>query len=576
MTHHDVPGRPLGDTVIRLRRTASPIEPLFLEVGEQLNSAVNLLGGTSQTFMSLNDRLGGDDLRRSIEGLERAAAGIAALGEGNSGNLAELERMAALINEIGARLSRLAKTIGEVQLLSINARIEAAQIATSGLDFSVFTREIGRLAALAEDGLARLGDELAALGALIRDTRDGQRRFEQAHHESLADITERIDGSVSSAGSHRDEATGAVVAVGEEVRRIGDRLGTAVLALQIGDITRQRVEHVCHALDLLEEVLRDGDGPATPPPPAEERTMMIAIACRLQAAQLTQAAGDLDDRSRGALDSLKALAEESRRIAAIGTHAFAGDDGSFLLDLSRHMQTADRLMRGYSGARAEMETLVRSVSDRVAEMVGHVAAVHSIEVDLRIMGLNATLKCARLGVDGRALSVVAQTLRGYAASTVADAAALMAGLDDIVTAAAALGSHADRGGGTAALSDLLGTMEGSAEILETAGRDLAGALAGLTGTSGQVCAILEASVARMDELAAIAGTLRQSAAELDEVAGDIDLGAPDIRRIQDRLLALFDNRYTMSSERDIHMLFAGEPPAAAPGNGEAGIDDLLF
>ena len=50
--------------------------------------------------------------------------------------------------------------------------------------------------------------------------------------------------------------------MGDRSKHMGERIGSAVMALQIGDITRQRIEHVEFALGLFNDVLlsKPGEG----------------------------------------------------------------------------------------------------------------------------------------------------------------------------------------------------------------------------------------------------------------------------------------------------------------------------
>jgi len=51
--------------------------------------------------------------------------------------------------------------------------------------------------------------------------------------------------------------------------------------------------------------------------------------------------------------------------------------------------------------------------------------LRELEADIRIMGLNTTLECGRLGVPGRPLSAIAQELRDCGSRTASHAAAAL-------------------------------------------------------------------------------------------------------------------------------------------------------
>lgn len=494
-----------------LKQAAAETEVLFLHVGEQLGYAATALGTMTEVFGALRERLEKPELLHAIACLEEAATGIDAIGRRNAGSLADLEQMDATTILIRSRLARLCKTISEVRLLSINARIESALVADSTVDFTVFTHEIGRLSGLAEAGLGQLGEELAALSSVVTEARGGRQSFEQTQRSSLGMVGDRIGRSLDTAEIHRHEAAEAVTAIAEEARQIGARVGAAVVALQIGDISRQRIEHVCQALEGLDDPAAIGADTALS---ENARRTLMASLCRLQAAQLAGTADELDGGAGVAIANLGGLIEETGRIYDIGCRVFGGDGlghESFLLDLAEQMQDAEALIRSYATARTNTETLVNAVSNRVSAMVSHVQAVHSIEIDLRIMGLNATLKCNRLGTGGRALSVIAQTLRSYAGSTVADAGELMAGLEAIIAAAQGLGRPADGDEGAEVLADLMGAMNGAVGVLKSTGMGLADALGSLAGVISDVVARLRDNAQSLQRVNSLSSRLREVA-----------------------------------------------------------------
>ncbi len=557
-----------------LKPAAADTETLFLAVGEHLGHAATALGTMTEVFGALRERLETPELVHAIACLEQAATGIAAIGRRNAGSLAELEQMEATTILIRSRLARLCKTISEVRLLSINARIESALVADSTVDFTVFTHEIGRLSGLAEEGLGQLGQELAALGSVVGEARGGRQRFEQTQRDSLGMVGDRIGRSLATAETHRHEASEAVTAIADKARQIGARVGAAVMALQIGDISRQRIEHVCEALTGLDDPAAMGADMALS---EEARSSLTARLCHLQAAQLIGTADELDDGACVAMANLGALIDEAGRVQDMGSRVFGGADrehGSFLLELAEQMRNAEALIRGYASARANTETLVHAVSDRVSAMVSHVQAVHSIEIDLRIMGLNATLKCNRLGTGGRALSVIAQTLRTYAGSTVADAGELMAGLEAVIATARGLGTHSDGDDGGTALADLMAAMSVAAGVLKNTGTDMADALMTLAGVMSDVTTRLDDSTRRLKRVKAIASTLRGVAGRLTDAAGGVmpDDGLSEI------VLGQLAERYTMARERETHLSHTnGEGFAPTQASADAfSVDDVLF
>ena len=72
--------------------------------------------------------------------------------------------------------------------------------------------------------------------------------FEQSHSGTLNELAQRIASSLADVTSQRQRSADGSAATVQLSRAIGQRVMTAVMALQVGDATRQRVEHIEAAL----------------------------------------------------------------------------------------------------------------------------------------------------------------------------------------------------------------------------------------------------------------------------------------------------------------------------------------
>ncbi|MGE5506220.1 MAG: hypothetical protein ACM31L_17495 [Actinomycetota bacterium] len=558
-----------AEAIAELRQAVSPIEGVFTELGETLGRVVQSLSAITGEFGALAQRLDDDRLTTSVGELQAAARRIGELAHTQAAT-GELEHITSLAAGIAGNVGRLRKTIGEVKVLAVNAKVEAAHIRARDMDFSVFTREIGRLATVAEEGLDAMQRELDQLTALVRSAQAEQQEFQRTHRESLGTVGGRIDAGLASLVDHRSRSAEAVARLAEESARVGQRVGAAVMALQIGDITRQRIEHVCEAFELVDKAMAAGSDLS-----ADERKLLIAEVSRLQAAQLTRTADELEAEAARLSDSLTGLMGETEAMRREGAEAYGGGHGgSFLEELGDEVEKAGALMDRYGEARGEIERVVSAVGTAVEAMLRNVEAVRSIEVDMRLMGLNATLKCGRLGSEGRALSVIAQELRAYANRTVDDSRGLMQRLDSIAAAADSMEKQWEERATGNGLDDITTAMRAAVSVFDDAGGELATALARLVDNGGSAANHLQSASRRIADHAGLAARLRRVAQRLERTAGEADPTDPRLGEMRNHVLRLLEGRYTMASERVIHALFAGDEAEAAPAPVSA--EDFLF
>lgn len=554
--------------ISELGEVAGTLETVFLDAGNGLAEAVECWRSISTSFTALAGQFDREDIQRCIDELGATLAVAAALGgAGGGGAKTLLMELAEGLGAMRARLERLNRTVAEVKLVALNAKVEAAHLDGRSTDFYVFTREIDRLAASATAELAMLEGELRQLADETAGAHREQANFNDNHGSELLTVSRRLDDDLKTLARQRRQVADAATSIGERSRQAGDRVAQAVLALQIGDITRQRTEHVAEALGLMAGLQSGGDGLD-----ADDIGQASALVATLQSRQLEQTASDMEREAGQVTTTLTAMAGEMDAIARLGNESFGSEGGSsFLESLGREIAHIQTLLEGYAAAFSRTEAIMTSVAQATAAMVAHVEAIHSIEADLKIMALNASFKCSRLGDQGRTLSVVAQSLRHLATRTVEDAAVLMSGLQSAMATARSLAQGGqDQGGITSAITSL----REAARLLTAIGAEQSAALELLHTDSRRAQHLLTAVAEGIAGSRDFVRRLRAVAGDLTAASEDTAIDPDRVEQLKDLVLTRLAGNYTMASERTLHDLFGGGGEAET-GTAE-NIDDLFF
>lgn len=533
-----------------------PIERIFLGAGAHLGEAVDALHSVTEAFDLLADTVDSDGLQAATGAMVRIPDALTAATVANSATSSALHRLDQLAGGLAPPLARLRKTIHEVQVLEVNARIEVGQVARGDIDFSVFTRDIGRLVALAVGELDRLAAELSTLVQATVAARASQDAVDCQQGTALAEVARRLRASAATMAQRRQDAVEAARATRDGARDNAKRVAQAITALQIGDIARQRIEHVDDALATVA---------------AEASGERLGPVCRLQALQLGQTHHELSREIAHACASITALTDEAAATRRQGSERFgsATGGGSFLHQLAADLTVALDLVGGYRDAGQVLRARLEPVAATVADMVARIEAVHSIEADMRIMGLNATLKCGRLGGSGRALGIIAQELRSHAGHTADDAAKVMAGLKEISAVAQSL-RHGGANTTPNGEDDVAAILREVVARFTHGGETLDAALALLAHQGESALAHL---IQAREALASDGDLMTLLAATADDLGRLADAhGSPDDHAAWTDDLA---DRYTMASEREVHARFNGSatgPDATATVE----VEDFLF
>jgi hypothetical protein len=363
-------------------------------------------------------------------------------------------------------------------------------------------------------------------------------------------------------------------------------VGRILAALQIGDITRQRIEHVQSGLAMIDTafgVLADD--------PRRRASVLVQM---LLAAQLGDTIQDYEREIGKIVASMEDLASNARallKLRDLASGRGAGATTGVLQTLKMRLTEAQGLVDEIEASELEVLRTGQATGDAARILAGRLAAIQTMKSDVQYMALNTTLKSCRIGEAGRPLATVAVELRAHAGhlDTIANK-----GIDtlNLLTAAAAqlIEAGSSDGEGAAPQGSAAKTAN---EALGAAARRVGRAsdqsdrdLLCLAERGEAVLALLNNSPDRYALQDDIGHALEGVAVDLADLAKDAQACDPDIQAPVSTLLSQLHAGYTMVQERTVHEAFLQawniEAPSsvaassvAEPG-AEAALDDILF
>lgn len=572
----------LTHTTGAVRSASALTETTFLRVGQTLEAAIDILSSLASSFETVLTELRGESLGGSLKALVGVAGRVAELGRGNSGAAAQFDRLQRVAEAIAARIAKMDKSVNIIDSFGINARIAAVDIRASQIDFTTFSSEIARTVSMTRTTLQSFSSELMTLRSRLGSACAGQLAFEARQDEAARSIPARLNATVNSIPPQHKRAARAISAARERSESVRREVCSAVMALQAGDITRQRLEHVDYALGFLTESAASLtntrlQGLTSQAALTEDEQQAFAVATsQLQSAQLSDAAQEFERHVRQITTSLSRLATDAGALRTLAGSAYGASDqdhGTFIVELEAQVGEALALFADFGRSQAESADMMASVAAAADRLCEHLRAVQSLEADIRIMGLNTTLKCARVGPEGRALGLVAQELRACGNGFAKEASALMEDVESLAQITRTLGSkEADAAPAIAAV------MQEALSTLQQVGQTLGDALSGVERDSDRVVTLLKQTATDLESHDAIGKAMREAAANLATCAPAGDLRAVLAPR-GEQMLTLMAATYTMANERVIHQRLLGRSCGTAsekPAVGQPEMEDMLF
>ncbi|CAK0771602.1 putative Chemotaxis protein [uncultured Gammaproteobacteria bacterium] len=583
-------GRRLRDAGKGFKTPFLPLEQVFLSTGErlrELHGKVSMLSGSAE---AAGQRLASPEFADMVQGFAAAADHINGLRESRGELSQSLGGIVSTTDSMLTVLEALTRIMFHIQVLGINAKIEASQLTNTGLDFSVFTSEIFRLSRSGVETISAVRDQLTGLRKAAATAQSLQVTFETKGLPELNAVSGRLADAIGNMHEQQKRAGHWVREIPTRLKVLFGHVGQMVSALQVFDITRQRFEHVNQALDLAAEMIeRDNVSDM------DDRQLKVFVngIADLQSQQLVHAA----DHYRVAIvdvgRSLSAMAHGVPAVGALCEQTFGSGGGLSLLEIERDLEKASALFAEFAGIRQQAETGLGQVAATAARAGELMRSLNSVNADMRLMGLNASIKCGNLGERGRALNVIAQELQSYAELTRGHVETVATSLSRITEAVRAI-SRVEGGAGDTKgdVTELKADLDRAVMRLRDTGTDLASLLGGIGPLGAEVVELTRVTAEGFSQ-AEGHGLIDRSVTQLKEVSAESNpgLAGAELEHARRDVLAFSEAHYTMASERHIHGaavksrnivgLLSGtdEPVDAAVsggGDGEPDISALLF
>ncbi len=531
------------------------LEAVFLTTGDRLRDLHGKVAALSAQAEAAGALLASAEFEEMLSGLTEAAEHVGGLRHRRDGTGTALDGMVATTDVMLKALTALSRVMFDVRVLAINAKIEAAQLNASGVDFSVFTREIARLASSGEQTIAAVGNELTALRAAAVEARSLQTTVEAEGLRELDAVAGRLTVALDEMRARQRRARLGVKDLPSRLQSLFAHIADLVSDLQIYDITRQRLEHVERALTVAAGMIEAGDATGLD---RSQRPVFVNGIADLQSRQL----GYAEEHYRTAINdvgrSLGAMAAGVPAVGAACEESFGGD-GLTLFDIERDLESARALFARFAASREQAEQSLGQVAAAAARAGELMRGLNGVNGDMRLMGLNASIKCGNMGVRGRALNIIAQQLQAYAAQTRTQVEAVAANLGRVVTVAGGIGtgSRTAAGAGDGGKGDVLAlktALDRAVDRLRRTGAEVATLLDEIRSRGGALVELTRGTAEGFAGGAGCRAPMEQCAAELRALAADSapDLTGAALETARKEVLAFTEAHYTMASERSIH------------------------
>jgi len=556
----------------RLEKTAQSLtlciadkEPVFLEIGNKLREIFSRSRELSKRAESLTGIASGEEMHQAMRELQRSQQELRSLWD-EEDNLnrrlwnalrdliQDTRRLQSDMEEFGPRTKQL-------HMLSLYTRIESARMGSQGSGFLNLADQVEELAQTTE---SHVTDIEKRTGQALEIVQGAMARMRTSGSEGTKGMLEKLEGACSDFSTVEERASRMASGLDERTSSIASAVQEVVSSVQFHDITRQQVEHVTQVLSEVASMLaEDASG-------RDEVWGWLVDVCQLQERQLGSTQQEFSRAMQGIRDNLGHVAEKTRSLEAdIGSLAGkSGDEETSPLQRIRErvgdlMQPMRRDLESWNKVRGDMDTTAAEVQG----MESCVDQVEAISGEIKLIALNASIQAAHTGQMGRSMGVMAEEVRTLSSEVGGLTQRIGDRLKRIVQHSEGLRSEAERASELSGRQeDLVAALEEQVRTLQAKDEDMSTLLDWLSRESADLASDIEAAdsgAGLEDQVRAELTSAQQTLAEVREESSKLASGAATEATARSEGLQEILQRYTMESERMVHMAFAGLEPEQA-------------
>ncbi|MCF6369897.1 ESX-1 secretion-associated protein [Rhizobium halophilum] len=538
----NLPEADLVSVVQHLENARSRIEERFLEGGNAVLAILEVLNGLVRSLDDLTTSLDADTAEQTTAELQTTIGRLATLTNVEVGRQESFSAILSSQQALRPQMAQMQETLRYLRTFAVTAKITGAGVP----EFAGFAEEILQRIGDGRQQVDELSNKLDRLGTGLGPVINRGEGILQSYNDTIPAIVSNLADGERTIADHRRQLAAHAASVKVVTGRIQTKLGSTLSAMQIGDATRQRIEHCQSAIAILDEV--------SPSLPEAEQQLLATAVRQLVSLQLEQCSSDFKRETKKIVATVASFQADLQEIGALRRLMAEGREGEnahLLRGLEQAISEARAAVRDVETVAGEASDISRGTAETVAELTQGIGVVQLVRTDIHYMALNTNLRCGRVGENGKAINVVAAELRNFSAHLDETAGKILTALQSLAKAAELLrATDSTEPGGSldARLVNVLTDIRQAAEKME-------GGLVELATRSHSAEEQTAAHLARLDFNAELGDVLDACATDLLAVSeSPIFVGDNTaLSEIGDRILRL----YTMAPERELHARIFG-------------------
>lgn len=423
-----------------------PPDEIIIEVAERINKSgaslilksknsekdfSNLGNGLFSFHKDISDLL---SLINEIAGqIGEDHGGINSAGEVAGKALKSLDAYKNFVDQRSANMTAVSESLNKLFRLCDLFEKAAGFFRSVGLNIKIESRrsqDSHEMFGFISDEITPLSEKIFEIIYAIREDIETAKIAQQAASKNIASSLAEFVKMAENASNTVKESVGDIESLmalskgilekaSENSRNISRQTGEVVMQIQFHDNMRQRIDHMSSSLNETEKRIMESISSRDKPKTKIEKIGSAYAIINLQNAQLASMTKEVEEvfhKSRNAfseimsnIDSLVNNLQTDEALAPETIQKKEKDQKPFLR-LKESFFELSELMRRSNNITIILQEVMGTAATTAAKLSKHMEAVDRINTETHLIALNAIIKAAHLGTEGRTLEELAQTL----------------------------------------------------------------------------------------------------------------------------------------------------------------------
>lgn len=535
-------------------------ENTFLEIGGKLQSYIKNLRSVNENSSEISNLVSQEIIQKGIRELDNLLNEISAFLNRELAKIiedkSELRNAGVKITGITEQIAGFNRIVKHLRMLGISTKIESSRLSLEDAGFFALAENVDRLSNLISDKITAIKTKAEFLNNALASSITDLTKLETDQRQQTELIVSKTLHSLNAFREKNGILSENVSAISDLSRNAVKSINEIVSSVQFHDISRQQIEHSVHAVDSVMQAMNAKNAEEQD---KEEALGMVYDVCGLQSIQLANTLSEFENAVTVIIDSLENL---SGSISSVLNHTFGfgGDDNSINLhDIENELLLIAGVIKNNTEIGRKLSESIKSIVGILDELSVYINEIEEVGSEIEIIAINARVKAARFGSNGSALGVLSESIQKLSIEAKAQTGTTSAILSEIMKESQKLRSDLD-----------VRDSDGAGNYCEQTTQkidSLIGSMKSIESASVMKVASLQGQVNNLNsDIRNIASKITIQHEARDKIGGAIEM----LKETSELLRAKYDfktdrfentrniySKYTMQSERDIHLNFTG-------------------